>query len=79
VAKERINTLIDFAAAGEHGVSTEGTSQFASLDALGELGGLVLRGELEVPIAATYPLEQVREAYEELGARTTRGKIVLLP
>jgi len=32
-----------------------------------------------VPIAATYPLEQVREAYGVLERRHTRGKIVLVP
>jgi NADPH:quinone reductase-like Zn-dependent oxidoreductase len=36
-------------------------------------------GELEVPIARAYPLEQVREAYTELERRQTRGKIVLVP
>jgi NADPH2:quinone reductase len=34
---------------------------------------------LEVPIAATYPLEQVRDAYAELEQGHTLGKIVLLP
>jgi D-arabinose 1-dehydrogenase-like Zn-dependent alcohol dehydrogenase len=32
-----------------------------------------------VPIAATYPLDQVREAYARLGTGHIRGKIVLLP
>ena len=36
-------------------------------------------GSLEVPIAATYPLEQVRDAYAELAQGHTLGKIVLLP
>jgi NADPH:quinone reductase-like Zn-dependent oxidoreductase len=39
----------------------------------------IAAGRLEVPIAATYPLEQVREAYTELERRHTRGKIVLVP
>lgn len=79
VAKERINTIIDFAAAAEHGVTTEGTSQFATPENLRRVADLVLAGELDVPIAATYPLERVRDAYVELGARSTHGKIVLLP
>jgi NADPH:quinone reductase-like Zn-dependent oxidoreductase len=79
VAKERINTIIDFAAAGEHGVATEGTSQIASPGTLTEVADRVLDGRIEVPIAATYPLERVRDAFDELAARTTRGKIVLLP
>jgi NADPH:quinone reductase-like Zn-dependent oxidoreductase len=44
---------------------------------LAELAQLIARRELTVPVAATYPLEQVREAYLELAKRHTRGKIVL--
>jgi NADPH:quinone reductase-like Zn-dependent oxidoreductase len=40
---------------------------------------LAADGSIDVPIAATFPLGQVREAYEELGHRHTRGKIVLIP
>jgi NADPH:quinone reductase-like Zn-dependent oxidoreductase len=32
-----------------------------------------------VPIARTYPLEQVRDAYRELEGHHTQGKIVLRP
>ena len=32
-----------------------------------------------VPIAATYPLTEVREAYRDLMRRHARGKIVLIP
>jgi len=47
--------------------------------ALAELADLAASGDLTVPIARTYPLEQVRDAYRELEERHTRGKIVLLP
>jgi NADPH:quinone reductase len=40
---------------------------------------MIAVGELEVPIAATYPLDQVQAAYTELEKRHTRGKIVLIP
>jgi NADPH:quinone reductase-like Zn-dependent oxidoreductase len=40
---------------------------------------LVERGELELPITRTYPLERVREAFQELEQRHLRGKIVLIP
>jgi NADPH:quinone reductase-like Zn-dependent oxidoreductase len=43
------------------------------------LTGLVDEGELEVPIAHVYPLEQVRNAFRELERRHTYGKIVLMP
>jgi NADPH:quinone reductase-like Zn-dependent oxidoreductase len=46
---------------------------------LGEPARLAARGELEVPVARTYPLEQVRDAYRELEQGHTHGKIVLRP
>ena len=46
---------------------------------LAHLAGLVADGRLEIPIARTYPLARVRDAFEELAARHTHGKIVLLP
>jgi NADPH:quinone reductase-like Zn-dependent oxidoreductase len=36
-------------------------------------------GDLDVPIAATFPLDQVRAAFSLLEQGHTRGKIVLLP
>ena len=80
VAPERVNTIIDFEAAGRHeGVRTSGTYDVASAEALADVAALVAAGDLEVEIARTYPLEQVRDAYAELGERHTRGKIVLVP
>jgi len=35
--------------------------------------------EIEFPIAATYPLDRVGNAFEELERRHTHGKIVLIP
>jgi NADPH:quinone reductase-like Zn-dependent oxidoreductase len=40
---------------------------------------MVANGELEVPIAAAYPLAEVRDAFRELERRHTLGKIVLVP
>jgi NADPH:quinone reductase-like Zn-dependent oxidoreductase len=60
-------------------VKTEGSAAGASAVALAELAGLIASGELEVPIARAYRLEQVRDAYEELERRHTLGKIVLIP
>ena len=79
VAPERIDTIADFAAVDKHGVRGEGNAAGASAATLAELAGLIAQGRLEVPIAATYPLERVREAYAELERGHTRGKIVLLP
>lgn len=79
VAKDRINTIIDRAAAARTGVKVEGSLQASTAEVLGELAKLVAAGDLEVPIAATYPLAEVRAAYRELMRRHTRGKIVLIP
>lgn len=79
VPKERINTIIDFAFAAEHGVATRGTAQVASASAVGEVLDAVVAGDVEVPIAATYPLADVRDAFTVLDRRQVRGKIVLHP
>ena len=75
----RIDTIIDWAAARQYGVKTEGSTAGSSPEVLAELAALIDRGELEVPIAKVYGLEEVREAYRELERRHTRGKIVLVP
>ncbi len=77
VAPQRIVTIADFAAAEEHGVRTVFGHEVASPAMLAELAGLIERGELSIPVAATYRLEQVRDAYARLAERHTRGKIVL--
>jgi NADPH:quinone reductase-like Zn-dependent oxidoreductase len=79
VAPQRINTIADFAAIDKHGVKSEGNAFGASAAVMAELAGLIDAGELEIPIAATYPLDRVRDAYRELADNHTRGKIVLEP
>ena len=80
VATERIDTIVDFAAAAKHGVKTDGGAEAGpGAKVLAELAALIADGHLEVPIANVYPLVQVREAYTELERRHTRGKIVLRP
>ena len=79
VRPDRIDTIIDFVAAQQHGVKTDGNAAGASTDVLAELTGLIDMGVIEIPIAKVYPLAEVREAYQELERRHTRGKIVLRP
>lgn len=79
IPPDRINTIADFQAARRHGVQSQGTHAIASAELLAELARLVAAGEVEIPIARTFPLRQVRDAYGELERRHTRGKIVLLP
>jgi NADPH:quinone reductase-like Zn-dependent oxidoreductase len=75
----RIVTTRDWPAAARIGARTDGEGSAACAVVLGELARLVARGELEVPIAGTYPLAQVREAFRELERGHTHGKIVLRP
>jgi NADPH:quinone reductase-like Zn-dependent oxidoreductase len=79
VAPDRIDTIIDWAAAERTGVKNVGGTASANTDVLGELVELIAAGRLEVPIAAAYPLAEVRSAYRTLMRRHTRGKIVLIP
>jgi NADPH:quinone reductase-like Zn-dependent oxidoreductase len=79
VPVDRIVTIADFAAAQGNGAQVLFGHASTTADTLAELAGRVADGSLTVPIAATYPLEQVREAFTELERGHTRGKIVLLP
>ncbi len=46
---------------------------------LADLARLIAAGELDVPVAATFPLAEVRDAYQRLAQGHVQGKIVLLP
>ena len=79
VPPERINTIADFAAIERLGVRGEGTHAVATAEILSEIAELVASGAIEIPIAKTYPLSDVRAAFEDLARRKTHGKIVLIP
>jgi NADPH:quinone reductase-like Zn-dependent oxidoreductase len=78
VQPQRIDTIANYAAGRQFGVKTDGNAAGGTSVALGELAALVAEGALEVPIAATYPLDQVRDAYRRLAQGHVLGKIVLL-
>jgi NADPH:quinone reductase-like Zn-dependent oxidoreductase len=77
VEPSRIDTIVRFDAVGQYGVKAEGSAAGSSASVLAELAGLIAEGKLEVPIAATFPLSQVQDAYRQLAAGHIRGKIVL--
>jgi NADPH:quinone reductase len=79
VAPDRIETIIAWEKAMELGAKAEGSADATTTEVLSEMAELVASGQIEIPIAATYPLEQVRDAFAELEQRHTRGKIVLIP
>ena len=79
VPRNRINTIADDMPVERLGIRAEGTQSVARIEVVRELAELVAGGELEIPIARTFPLVAVRDAYRELAKRRTRGKIVLVP
>jgi len=76
---QRVDTIIDFPAIERFGVKFEGNADAADAKVLVELADLIAAGELELPVAQVYPLDQVKDAFRRLEQRHTRGKIVLRP
>ena len=79
VDPQRVDTIIDFPAIERFGVKGEGNADAADAAVLAELAESIAAGELEVPVAEEYALDQVQEAFRRLEQRHTRGKIVLRP
>ena len=77
VARDRINTIIDFAGAEKFGVKTDGSAAGASRETLASVAELIAWGEILMPLTAIYPFTMVRDAYIELARRKAHGKIVL--
>jgi NADPH2:quinone reductase len=79
IPRDRIETITSPAKAKEIGAKAEGSATASTTEVLTEMADLVASGAIEVPIAATYPLDRVADAFAELERRHTRGKIVLIP
>ena len=79
IARDRIDTIVDFPAVQKYGVKSEGGAEAASAVTLAELADAIAAGDLVVPIQRTYPLDKVRAAFTELEAGHIAGKIVLIP
>jgi NADPH2:quinone reductase len=77
VAKDRIDTIIDFEAAAKYGIKAEGSAEAGDAKTLAFVADLVAWGEIVMPIAAIYPSAALHDAYTELAKRKTHGKIVL--
>ncbi len=79
VKPDRVDTITDRESGARHGTHVDGMSTVDDVGSvISELAELIELGELEVPIAATFALRDVRAAYELLEQRHTRGKIVLV-
>ncbi len=78
VSPERVDTIVRFDAAERYGVKVDGNAAGASASTLAELANLAAAKELEIPLAHTYPLNDVRTAYAQLARGHVRGKIALI-
>ncbi|HEY6856510.1 MAG: NADPH:quinone reductase, partial [Mycobacterium sp.] len=74
-----VDTIISFEKAAEVGAKTEGSAEASTAAVLSEIADLIVSGAVDFDVAATYPLDRVSDAYEQLEQRHTHGKIVLLP
>jgi NADPH:quinone reductase-like Zn-dependent oxidoreductase len=72
VPDERITTI----AAQVDGI-TPANGANAAPGAIEEIAGLVAAGQLRVPIAASFPVEQIRAAVELQAGRHVHGKVVI--
>jgi NADPH:quinone reductase-like Zn-dependent oxidoreductase len=79
VEPSRIDTIVSFDAVERYGVKAEGNATAASAGVLAELAELIAAGQLEIPVAATFPLAEIQDAYRRLEQGHIRGKIVLIP
>jgi NADPH2:quinone reductase len=79
IAKDRIETITSREKGQELGIKTDGSGDASTTGVLSQMAELVASGQIEIPIAATYPLGRVRDAFAELEKRHTHGKIVLIP
>jgi NADPH:quinone reductase-like Zn-dependent oxidoreductase len=79
VDPQRVDTIIDFPAIGRYGVKGDGNAAATDIAVVAALAALAAAGGLEIPIAATFPLDEVVEAFRFLEAKRGRGKVVLVP
>jgi NADPH:quinone reductase-like Zn-dependent oxidoreductase len=79
VPPSRVNTIIDWKSGAQHGTHMDGMSTVDDVSGVvSELASLIELGQLAIPIAASFPLQDVRQAFEVLEQRHSRGKVVLV-
>lgn len=78
VRPSRVETIIAFELAEQLGARSEGSEDASTRPVLAEMASLIADGTLELPVAASYPLAEVAEAFRRLDLRHTHGKIVLV-
>lgn len=78
VPAKRINTIKDFDAAKRIGANAQGLYQLKDITAaLKPFVAKVAAGDIEIPIKARFPMEQVQDAYRRLTQPGGIGKVIL--
>jgi NADPH:quinone reductase-like Zn-dependent oxidoreductase len=76
---ENVVTIADYQGAQETGVTmTGGAGSVRAWYALGQAAELIEAGRFSLPVAQTFPLEQIAEAHALSETGHVRGKLVLL-
>jgi NADPH:quinone reductase-like Zn-dependent oxidoreductase len=76
---ERVVTVADYVGAEETGVRfSGGMGTDRAVHALRDIGALIESGQFSLPVAQTFPLDQIAEAHRLSEAGHVRGKLVLL-
>ncbi len=76
---EHVVTIADYQGAQETGVTvTGGAGSKRAWHALAQVAGLIDAGRFSLPVAQTFPLEQIAEAHRLSESGHVRGKLVLL-
>ena len=76
---EHVVTIADYEGAQQTGVRmTGGAESKRAWHAIAEIGALIDAGRFSLPVAQTFPLEQIAEAHRLSETGHVRGKLVLL-
>jgi NADPH:quinone reductase-like Zn-dependent oxidoreductase len=76
---ERVVTIADYEGAKETGATmTGGPGTTRAVHALKDIAPLVEAGQFELPVARTFPLDQIGEAHRVSEGGHVRGKLVVL-
>jgi NADPH2:quinone reductase len=79
ISPNRIETIAARERAHQLGAKAKGSVDASTQEVLSHMADHVAHENIEIPIARTYPLDRVADAFAELEQRHTHGKIVLLP
>lgn len=77
VSPERINTTIDFQAAHTYHAQSKGAADANSKQSLRTLLRHIDEGRIEVPIARTFSIDQIQDAYVSMEEKHMLGKTVI--